>query len=112
MYIDNNILIFSEKSRPKSSRSVTDKKDGKGKGKVVSGGEEDDEAALPPPPLQLSITVRLHHWNTAYDSVKEEEERNKATTNPPRAPASVKGDNWAENFKKILDVSKKTEKHC
>ncbi|XP_064612795.1 LOW QUALITY PROTEIN: leucine-rich repeat-containing protein 43-like [Liolophura sinensis] len=83
---------LKDKARPKSSRSIPDKKDGKGKGKTGGVVEEDDEAALPPPPLQVSIAVRLHHWNTAYDSVKEEEERNRVI-NLPQAPASVKGDN-------------------
>lgn len=47
------------------------KKGGKG-GRHAEEAEEDD---LPPPPLELEVSVKLHHWLTAMDSVREEEEK-------------------------------------
>ncbi|XP_069135935.1 leucine-rich repeat-containing protein 43-like isoform X3 [Argopecten irradians] len=55
-----------------------DKKGGKGaKGAPTTVDEEGDEPA-PPPPLEVEITVKLHHWKTAHDSLKDEEEKNRA----------------------------------
>ncbi|XP_005091563.1 leucine-rich repeat-containing protein 43 [Aplysia californica] len=50
-----------------------DKKGAKGK-----HAEEAEEEDLPPPPLELEVSVKLHHWVTAMDSVREEEEKNRA----------------------------------
>ncbi|XP_078335232.1 uncharacterized protein LOC111135443 isoform X1 [Crassostrea virginica] len=56
-----------------------DKKGDKGKGgKAPAPQAEEEEDQGPPPPLEVQIAVRLHHWKTAMDSLKEEEEKNKA----------------------------------
>ncbi|CAG2222224.1 Leucine-rich repeat-containing protein 43 [Mytilus edulis] len=56
-----------------------DGKDSKGgpKGKGGALVEEDIEEIPPPPPLEIEVKVRLHHWKTAIDSLKDEEEKNK-----------------------------------
>ncbi|XP_076108822.1 leucine-rich repeat-containing protein 43-like isoform X10 [Mytilus galloprovincialis] len=56
-----------------------DGKDSKGgpKGKGGALVEEDIEEIPPPPPLEVEVKVRLHHWKTAIDSLKDEEEKNK-----------------------------------
>ncbi|XP_033748327.1 leucine-rich repeat-containing protein 43-like isoform X3 [Pecten maximus] len=57
-----------------------DKKGDKGKGAKAAPttvDEEGDEPA-PPPPLEVQISIKLHHWRTAHDSLKEEEEKNRA----------------------------------
>ncbi|XP_021349907.1 leucine-rich repeat-containing protein 43-like isoform X3 [Mizuhopecten yessoensis] len=48
-----------------------------GKAAPATVDEEGDEPA-PPPPLEVEISVKLHHWRTAHDSLKEEEEKNRA----------------------------------
>lgn len=57
-------------------------KDDKGKEKGGKGGkgvpppvDEEGEEAPPPPPLEVQVSVRLHHWKTALDSLKEEQEK-------------------------------------
>ncbi|XP_056009171.1 leucine-rich repeat-containing protein 43-like isoform X9 [Ostrea edulis] len=57
-----------------------DKKGDKGKGGKAPAAQvaEEEEDQGPPPPLEVQIVVRLHHWKTAMDSLKEEEEKNKA----------------------------------
>nr|XP_019925186.2 leucine-rich repeat-containing protein 43 isoform X4 [Crassostrea gigas] len=56
-----------------------DKKGDKGKGgKAAAPAPEEEEDQGPPPPLEVQVAVRLHHWKTAMDSLKEEEEKNKA----------------------------------
>ena len=51
-----------------------DKKDAKGKkGAPPQAPEDGDETPPPPPPLEVRVGVRLHHWTTAMDSLKEEE---------------------------------------
>ncbi|XP_061166534.1 leucine-rich repeat-containing protein 43-like [Saccostrea echinata] len=57
-----------------------DKKGDKGKGGKGPAAQvtEEEEDQGPPPPLEVQIAVRLHHWKTAMDSLKEEEEKNKA----------------------------------
>ena len=64
---------FHPSDQKKSPRGKEEgsKKGGKG-GRHAEEAEEDD---APPPPLELEVSVRLHHWVTAMDSVKEEEER-------------------------------------
>ena len=55
-----------------------DGKDAKGqKGKGPALLEEDLEETPPPPPLEVEVKVKLHHWKTAMDSLKDEEEKNK-----------------------------------
>lgn len=46
-----------------------------GKGAPAVENEEEDQG--PPPPLEVQISVNLHHWKTAMDSLKDEEERQK-----------------------------------
>lgn len=79
----------SKKDKAKDSRrtSIAGKgKDGKenkgGKGKQALV-EEDIEETPPPPPLEVEVKVRLHHWKTAIDSLKDEEEKNKTTEEQP-----------------------------
>lgn len=36
--------------------------------------EGDDDLPPPPPPLEVHVKVRLHHWKTAMDSLKEDRE--------------------------------------
>ena len=33
---------------------------------------DDDEEALPQPPLEIHVSLKLHHWKTATDSLKTE----------------------------------------
>ena len=49
----------------------------KGKGGKGAPVAEEEEDTGPPPPLEVHISVNLHHWKTAMDSLKDEEERNK-----------------------------------
>ncbi|CAG2222226.1 Leucine-rich repeat-containing protein 43 [Mytilus edulis] len=75
----------SKKDKGKDSRRASvagkgkDGKDSKGgpKGKGGALVEEDIEEIPPPPPLEIEVKVRLHHWKTAIDSLKDEEEKNK-----------------------------------
>ena len=69
----------SPKSRDKSPKSKAgdDKKKEVGKDKrksvatIQPPGEE--EEAPPPPVLEVQVAIKLHHWKTAYDSMKEDE---------------------------------------
>lgn len=54
-----------------------EKKDGKGKKGATPHASEDNETPLPPPPLEVKVAVRLQHWTTALDSLKEEERNHK-----------------------------------
>ncbi|XP_052800476.1 leucine-rich repeat-containing protein 43-like isoform X2 [Mya arenaria] len=69
----------------KGSAAKGGKADTKGdkSGKGVKGGvaaPEEEEDAGPPPPLEIHVEVNLHHWKTAMDLLKDEEERNKPPT--------------------------------
>lgn len=67
-----------DKEGRKSPKGKDDKKD---KGKAPAKGDkppEDDEECGPPPPMEVSVVVRLHHWKTAQDGIRDEEERLKA----------------------------------
>ncbi|KAK3787039.1 hypothetical protein RRG08_037317 [Elysia crispata] len=80
-----------KKDRKKSPHGKDEgsKKGGKG-GRHAEEAEEDD---LPPPPLELEVRVKLHHWLTAMDSVKEEEEKAaKALAAAATTRGSVGGD--------------------
>lgn len=48
------------------------KDDKKGKGKTTSPLLDGE---TPPPTLEVSVIVRLHHWTTAMDSLKEEQKQ-------------------------------------
>ncbi|XP_067681829.1 leucine-rich repeat-containing protein 43-like [Haliotis asinina] len=53
-----------------------DKKDGGKKGKVTAPTPTAEEGEdVPPPPLEVHVSVKLHHWKTAMDSLKEEEDQ-------------------------------------
>ncbi|XP_071093014.1 leucine-rich repeat-containing protein 43-like [Haliotis cracherodii] len=53
-----------------------DKKDGSKKGKATAPTPTVEEGEdVPPPPLEVHVSVRLHHWKTAMDSLKEEEDQ-------------------------------------
>ncbi|KAL8583032.1 hypothetical protein ACOMHN_051196 [Nucella lapillus] len=56
-----------------------DKKDAKGKkgGHPAPAAEDSDETPPLPPPLEVEVSVHLHHWTTAMDSVREEEKMTK-----------------------------------
>ncbi|XP_052246796.1 leucine-rich repeat-containing protein 43-like isoform X3 [Dreissena polymorpha] len=69
----------------KGSAAKGGKADAKGdkSGKGAKGGvaaPDDEEDPGPPPPLEIHIQVDLHHWKTAMDLLKDEEERNKPPT--------------------------------
>ena len=51
-------------------------KDVKGK-KGAPVVEEEEGTPPPPPPLEVEISVGLHHWATAMDSLKDEERNQK-----------------------------------
>ncbi|KAK7475023.1 hypothetical protein BaRGS_00033704 [Batillaria attramentaria] len=70
-----------ESPRAKGKDDKKGGKDAKGKGKAAPVEDEDD-TPLPPPPLEVKVAVRLHHWTTAMDSLKEEEERSKREQTP------------------------------
>lgn len=53
--------------KPGSAKANKGKKDDKAK-KVVEVVEEGEPP--PPPPLEIQIRMRLHHWKTAFDSLK------------------------------------------
>ena len=63
----------SGKEKNKDAKGGDKGKGGKGGAQVV----EDEEDAGPPPPLEVRVSVNLHHWKTAMDSLKDEEERHK-----------------------------------
>lgn len=68
----------SDSRRPSVAGKGKDGKDAKGgKGKGQALAEDDIEEVPPPPPLEIEVKVRLHHWKTAIDSLKDEEEKNK-----------------------------------
>lgn len=69
----------SDSRRASVAGKGKDGKDSKGapKGKGGALVEEDIEEIPPPPPLEVEVKVRLHHWKTAIDSLKDEEEKNK-----------------------------------
>ncbi|XP_041348975.1 leucine-rich repeat-containing protein 43-like isoform X2 [Gigantopelta aegis] len=48
------------------------------KRKSIIPPTEDEVPEIPPPPLEVQVAVRLHHWTTAQDSLKEEEEKKQA----------------------------------
>ena len=82
-YVLNIFFIFEDGGRKMSAagqkNAKEDKKGDKGKGgKAPAPQAEEEEDQGPPPPLEVQIAVRLHHWKTAMDSLKEEEEKNKA----------------------------------
>ena len=65
------ILILLFLGREKSPKSKKEEKGQKGK----KGGQvqtNDDEEALPQPPLEIHVSLKLHHWKTATDSLKTE----------------------------------------
>ncbi|ESP04133.1 hypothetical protein LOTGIDRAFT_237548 [Lottia gigantea] len=77
-----------DKKKPTSAKAGKDKDarksatskgkdDKKGKAKPSVAPVEEGEETLPPPPLELQVSVDLHHWTTAMDSLKDEEEKNK-----------------------------------
>lgn len=73
-YITACIILSDKKLSPRAKE--TDKK-GKQRASMVPMMENGEEEP-PPPPLEVQIGVRLHHWKTALESVREEEERNRA----------------------------------
>ena len=71
-------LFFTDRkgSATKGGKDAKGNDKGKGgKGAPVVDNEEEDQG--PPPPLEVQISVNLHHWKTAMDSLKDEEERQK-----------------------------------
>ncbi|KAK6190964.1 hypothetical protein SNE40_002720 [Patella caerulea] len=58
-----------------ANKSGKDTGDKKGKGKSTAPTVDEEEEALPQPPLEVEISVNLHHWKTAMDSLKDEEEK-------------------------------------
>ncbi|CAH1802399.1 unnamed protein product, partial [Owenia fusiformis] len=62
----------------KKEKEKGDKKSAKGKGDDKAKGKappitEEEEEEEPPAPLEFSVNVRLHHWKTAIDSVRDDD---------------------------------------
>ena len=55
-------------------RKEKEKKEEKVKAKQEDGGDEDGPPP-PPPPLEFNVHLKLHHWQTAMDSLQTEEEQ-------------------------------------
>ena len=58
----------------KKSGVKPDKKESKAKrpGSGKSQHSDEEEEKHPPPPLTISISVELHHWKTAQDSIPKQ----------------------------------------
>ena len=73
-------IFFIDKIKSSSlGRDKSPKADKKGdKGgkdkKGAAAGEGDDEPPPPPPPLECHVRIKLHHWKTAMDSLKDEQD--------------------------------------
>ncbi|RUS71369.1 hypothetical protein EGW08_020865 [Elysia chlorotica] len=97
---DKKKLDKSDKSDKSPDKKKERRKSVQGKEEVSKKGskggrhaEEAEEDDLPPPPLELEVSVRLHHWLTATDSVREEEEKAaKALIAAATTRSSVGGD--------------------
>ena len=80
------MFFLTEGRRPsaagKKDAGKDDKKGGKDKGGKVEPPVPEEEEVPPPPPLETQVGLRLHHWKTAMDSLKEEEEKNKPEEEP------------------------------
>ena len=69
------ILPDRGKSPKPDKKDGKDKKGADEKSKSKSEVGEGDESAPPPqPPLEINISITLHHWKTALDSLKPDVE--------------------------------------
>ena len=73
-HIQHLSLQFSERGKSPKADKKDKGKEGKGGDKkgTAPGGDGDDETPPPPPPLEVALSVKLQHWKTAMDSLKEE----------------------------------------
>ena len=71
---------FIAETKGSAKKGKDDDKKGKGKGDkgAPPTAADADEAPSPPPALEVQVGVKLHHWETAMDSIREEQEKNKA----------------------------------
>ena len=62
--------------RAKSPKQADKGKGGKDDKKGAKAPEplNEDEPPPPPPPLEVKVGFSLHHWKTANDSLKDEQE--------------------------------------
>ena len=67
-------ITGSVSGRDKSPKGKKDDKADKGKKGGAPGGEGEDDAPTPPPPLEIHVLVKLHHWKTATDSMRTEQD--------------------------------------
>ncbi|KAK2148905.1 hypothetical protein LSH36_476g02066 [Paralvinella palmiformis] len=74
---------------PKTDRRASIKT--KDKGKAAGDPAGDEEAAAPPPPLEVHVKVKLHHWKTAMDSIRDEEQAQAAIAEAAAAAAAENG---------------------
>ena len=65
-------LIELGKSPKADKKEKGGKADKGGDKKAAAPGDGDDEPPPPPPPLEVAVSVKLHHWKTAMDSLREE----------------------------------------
>ena len=78
------VIFFPDvRKSPKADRRASVKTKDKGK-----DAAPDEEAAPPPPPLEVHIKVKLHHWKTAMDSIREEEQVQAAVAEAAAAAAA------------------------
>lgn len=69
-------LSTDARKSPKMERKDKEKKEDKGKSKTQSEAGDDDGPPPPPVPLEFKVHLRLHHWKTAIDSMKAENDEN------------------------------------
>ena len=75
MLICNDTVTVCLYTTGKKQPPKPDKKESKakrpGSGKSQHSGDEEEEK-LPPPPLTITISVELHNWKTAQDSIPKQ----------------------------------------
>lgn len=83
------VFITDVRRSPKTDRRASIKT--KDKGKAAGDPAGDEEAAAPPPPLEVHVKVKLHHWKTAMDSIRDEEQAQAAIAEAAAAAAAENG---------------------
>ena len=66
-------FVLLKLGREKSPKGKKEEKGQKGK----KGGQvqiDDEEDLLPRPPLEIHVSFKLHHWKTATDSLRTEQD--------------------------------------
>lgn len=87
----------SKERKPSAAKSGKGDKGDKGTAKGGKGApgavEEEEEETGPPPPLEIEISVKLHHWKTALDLLKDEEEKKKQEEEEEAARNNINNNN-------------------